>query len=248
MILSEKNIQEIEQKPLPDAIRYVAELFPGKVVFSSSLGQEDQLLTDAIFRHEIGVDIFTIDTGRLFSETYELLEKTTARYRKPVKVYFPESQDVEAFVNEHGVNGFYESIENRKACCYARKVVPLNRALAGAAVWITGLRAGQSENRSAMPIIEWSEERQLYKFNPLINWSYDAMINYLKEFNVPYNTLHDQGFISIGCAPCTRAIEPGEDARAGRWWWETSHKECGLHGTSTSIKLPSLINNNPAKI
>lgn len=235
-MLSQELIQEIERSSLPEAVSLVADLFPGKVVFSSSLGQEDQVLTDIIFKNNLPVKIFTIDTGRLFNETYELLDKTTARYKKQVQVYFPEAADVETFVATKGINSFYESVDNRKECCFIRKVKPLNRALAGAQVWITGLRAEQSENRKDMPIIEWDENRQLYKFNPLINWTYNEVLDYIKEFNVPYNTLHDKGFISIGCAPCTRAIEPGEDARAGRWWWEASHKECGLHVPTTMTK------------
>jgi phosphoadenosine phosphosulfate reductase len=228
-MLSNEQIQQVEESTLPGAIRLVAGWFPGHVVFSSSLGQEDQVLTDVIATNNIPVEIFTLDTGRLFYETYELIEKTNARYNIKLKIYFPESGDVEAFVTEKGMNSFYESVENRKECCRIRKVQPLNRALRGAKVWITGLRAGQSDNRKDMPMIEWDEQRQLYKFNPLINWSYEEMIAYIKEQQVPYNTLHDKGFTSIGCAPCTRAVEPGEDARAGRWWWEASHKECGLH-------------------
>jgi phosphoadenosine phosphosulfate reductase len=235
-MLTQELIQEIESSSLPEAVSLVADLFPGKVVFSSSLGQEDQVLTDIIFKNNLPVKIFTIDTGRLFNETYELLDKTTARYKKQVQVYFPEAADVESFVATKGINSFYESVDNRKGCCYIRKVKPLNRALEGAHVWITGLRAEQSENRKDMPIIEWDENRQLYKFNPLIHWTYNEVLDYIKEFNVPYNTLHDKGFISIGCAPCTRAIEPGEDARAGRWWWEASHKECGLHVPATMTK------------
>jgi len=230
-MLSKEQIQEIENSSLPEAIRLVTALFPGEVVFSSSLGQEDQVLADVVFKNNLPVKIFTIDTGRLFNETYELLDRTTARYKKPIQVYFPEADDVETFVAEKGINSFYESVDNRKQCCYIRKVIPLNRALKGAKVWITGLRAEQSNNRQQMPMVEWAEDKQLYKFNPLINWSYDEMISYINEHNVPYNRLHDKGFISIGCAPCTRAIEPGEDARAGRWWWEASQKECGLHET-----------------
>jgi phosphoadenosine phosphosulfate reductase len=230
-MLSQEQIQEIESGALPGAIKRVTELFPGAVVFSSSLGQEDQVLTDIIFKNNLPVKIFTIDTGRLFNETYELLDRTTARYKKPVHVYFPEAADVEEFVALKGINSFYESVDNRKECCHIRKVKPLNRALKGAKVWITGLRAEQSNNRQNMTMIEWSEEKQLYKFNPLINWTYDEVLDHIKEFNVPYNPLHDRGFLSIGCAPCTRAIEPGEDTRAGRWWWETSQKECGLHAT-----------------
>lgn len=228
-MLNETLIQEIEGSSLPEAMKLVAGLFPGETVFSSSLGQEDQVITDIIFRNNLPIKVFTLDTGRLFNEAYELLERTTARYKKSLEIYFPEAIDVEEFVASKGINGFYESVENRKSCCYIRKVKPLNRALKGARVWITGLRAQQSDNRKDMKMIEWDEDRQLYKFNPLINWSYDELMDYIRQYNVPYNPLHDKGFISIGCAPCTRAIEPGEDPRAGRWWWETSHKECGLH-------------------
>ena len=230
-MLAKETIQQIEEASLAGGLAIIASQFPGKVVFSSSLGQEDQVITDAICKNNIDIKIFTIDTGRLFSETYELIDKTVARYKQPVHIYFPECTDVEEFVTAKGVNSFYESPENRKECCYIRKVKPLNRALTGAKVWITGLRAEQSVNRKDMPVIEWDENKQLYKFNPLINWSYNDVLDYIKEFNVPYSSLHDKGFLSIGCAPCTRAIEPGEDARAGRWWWETSQKECGLHQT-----------------
>lgn len=242
-MLNQEQIKKIESSSVTEAIRLVTEWFPHEVFFSSSLGQEDQVLTDIIFKNDLPVKIFTIDTGRLFNETYELLDRTVARYKKPVHVYFPDAQDVEEFVAEKGINSFYESVDNRKQCCHIRKVKPLSRALKGAKVWITGLRAGQSANRHDMPMIEWSEEKQLYKFNPLINWTYDEMIDYIKKYNVPYNSLHDKGFISIGCAPCTRAVEPGEDARAGRWWWETSQKECGLHSDSV-IKVNSKENSS----
>lgn len=229
MILSKSDISKLEQVSLQESLKLIEDLFPRQVVFSSSLGQEDQVITDAIFRNNIPVTVFTIDTGRLFNETYELLDKTIARYKQPVKVYFPDAADVEAFVLQKGINSFYESVDNRKECCHIRKVKPLNRALAGAKVWVTGLRSEQSVNRNQMPMIEWDEGRQLYKFNPLINWTYAEVLEYLNLNNVPYNSLHDKGFISIGCAPCTRAIGHGEDARAGRWWWESSQKECGLH-------------------
>jgi phosphoadenosine phosphosulfate reductase len=234
-VLTREQIQQLEELSLPEAIAFIATSFPGKTVFSSSLGQEDQVLTDVIFRNQLPVKVFTIDTGRLFNETYELLERIEARYKNKVQVYFPEATDVEEFVTSKGINGFYESVDNRKSCCNVRKVKPLNRALQGAGVWITGLRSEQSGNRQHMPMIEWMEDRQLYKFNPLINWSFDEMIAYINQYNVPYSPLHDKGFISIGCAPCTRAIEPGEDARAGRWWWETSHKECGLHSSVANV-------------
>jgi len=236
MTLDKSLVQQIESQSLPEALKTVADLFPGKVIFSSSMGQEDQVITDAIFKNKIPIKIFTLDTGRLFNETYELLERTMARYKQTIHVFFPDATDVENFVNTKGLNSFYESVENRKECCNIRKVKPLNRALQGAKVWITGLRSEQSESRKDLPMIEWSEEKQLFKFNPLINWHYDQVLFYLKEFNVPYNYLHDKGFISIGCAPCTRAIEPGEDPRAGRWWWETSQKECGLHVSEEKVK------------
>lgn len=232
MQLTGEQIAKISSLSPAEGIAEVCALFPGKVVFSSSLGQEDQVLSDIIFRNSLPVKVFTIDTGRLFPEVYDLIDRTEARYKNRINVFFPDASAVEKFVTSHGVNGFYESVENRKACCHVRKVEPLGRALAGASVWITGLRAGQSDNRKNMPVLEWDEAKQLYKFNPLINWSLDEVLGYIDRFNVPYNPLHDKGFVSIGCAPCTRAIEPGEDSRAGRWWWETSHKECGLHAAT----------------
>jgi phosphoadenosine phosphosulfate reductase len=231
--LDKNDIKKIEAASLSEGLEIVSNLFPERVVFSSSLGQEDQVITDAIFRNDLPIKIFTLDTGRLFNETYELLEKTIARYKRNIQVYFPDAKDVEQFVSKKGVNSFYESAENRRECCNIRKVKPLNRALKGADVWITGLRSEQSDTRKGMPMIEWLEDRQLYKFNPLLHWSYADVLDYIKKFYVPYNPLHDKGFISIGCAPCTRAIEPGEDPRAGRWWWETSKKECGLHLQAT---------------
>ena len=215
--------------PIEEALRITAQLFPQKVRFSSSLGQEDQVLTDIIARHNIDINIFTIDTGRLFNETYETLEKTVARYKIKVDVYFPQADAVQQMVGEQGINLFYDSVAARQTCCNVRKVEPLNRALSGAAVWLTGLRSGQNDHRKSIPVVEWLADKQIYKINPLLHWSYEEVLQYLEKHNTPYNRLHDQGFISIGCAPCTRAIEPGEDPRAGRWWWEASHKECGLH-------------------
>ncbi len=214
---------------IEETLAYFSQLFPGAVKFSSSLGQEDQVLTDIIGRNKLDVEIFTIDTGRLFPETYDLLERTGYRYNINIKTYFPQAEAVQEFVNTEGINGFYHSVENRISCCGIRKVEPLNRALQGCKIWVTGIRGEQSENRSNMPLVEWNEAKQLYKFNPLLHWSYDEVLDYIKKNHVPYNKLHDQGFISIGCAPCTRAIEPGENPRAGRWWWEASKKECGLH-------------------
>jgi phosphoadenosine phosphosulfate reductase len=225
-----EQLQDIFEKlSVEEALNQTTQLFPGSVKFSSSLGHEDQVLTDIISRHKIPVNIFTIDTGRLFNETYETLEKTRARYKINIDVFFPQSEAVQKMVNEHGVNLFYDSVDNRQTCCNIRKVEPLNRALKDAKVWITGLRASQTEHRKQVPVVEWLEDKKIYKINPLLHWSFDDILNYIKAFSVPYNLLHDKGFVSIGCAPCTRAIEEGEDPRAGRWWWEVSQKECGLH-------------------
>ncbi len=228
-MISTEDADTLKQLPAEDGLKFISALFPEAAVFSTSLGQEDQVLTDMIFRNRLPVQVFTLDTGRLFSEHYDLLSQNNSRYGIRTKVYFPEASDVENFVNDKGVNAFYHSVENRKACCFIRKVKPLNRALQGAKVWITGLRSEQSENREGMPVIEWDEERQLYKYNPLIDWNYRQVLEYLEQYKVQQLPLHKKGFISVGCQPCTRAITEGENPRAGRWWWESSHKECGLH-------------------
>lgn len=212
-----------------EGLALIADLFSGKVVFSTSLGQEDQVITQLIASQNLPIQIFSLDTGRLFPETLELLARTESKYKTRIMVYYPERESVEHLVTDIGINGFYESVENRKSCCYVRKVEPLKRALAGNEVWVTGLRAEQSANRNSMKRIEWDEANQILKYNPLLDWSFDQMIAYIEEYKIPYNPLHDKGYISIGCAPCTRAILPGEDPRAGRWWWENSKKECGLH-------------------
>lgn len=214
---------------IEEALQKTADLFPGRIKFSSSLGQEDQVLTDIIARNQIPINIFTLDTGRLFHEAYETLDITMARYNINIDVYFPQAESVQQMVKERGINLFYDSIENRQTCCGVRKVEPLNRALQNTSVWITGLRAAQNDHRKSVSVVEWLGEKQMYKINPLLNYSFDEILAYISEHAVPYNPLHNKGFVSIGCAPCTRAIEPGEDARAGRWWWEQSHKECGLH-------------------
>ncbi|WP_317194952.1 phosphoadenylyl-sulfate reductase [Litoribacter ruber] len=212
-----------------DGLREVASLFPQGVVFSTSLGQEDQVLTHLIAKENLPIHIFTLDTGRLFPETLDLLARTEAKYGNKIQVYYPESRDLESLVAQQGINGFYASPENRKSCCYARKVAPLKRALKGQKVWVTGLRATQNQNRGQMNKIEWDESNQIIKYNPLLDWSFEEVLTFIEAHKVPYNPLHDKGFISIGCAPCTRAIGPDEDPRAGRWWWESSSKECGLH-------------------
>jgi phosphoadenosine phosphosulfate reductase len=215
---------------LPERMQQIATLFIGKkIVFSTSFGQEDQAITHAIASQKLAIEIFTLDTGRQFQESYELIDLTVKKLGFDLKTYFPQTAAVEKLVETKGFNSFYTSVENRKECCFIRKIEPLNRALQGADVWITGLRAEQSENRADMPMIEWDAQKNLYKINPLIDWSFEALENYLAEFKVPQNPLHKKGFISIGCAPCTRAIAEGEHPRAGRWWWENSQKECGLH-------------------
>jgi len=228
-MISTEDADTLKQLSVEDGLKFISEKFSDGVVFSTSLGQEDQVITDIIFSQKLPIKVFTLDTGRLFYEHYDLLSKNNSRYKTKTEVYFPESSDVEKYVNEKGINAFYHSVENRKECCFIRKVKPLNRALEGAKVWITGLRSEQSENRENMPIIEWDEDRKLYKYNPLIHWSYQEVIDYLDQHKIQELSLHKKGFISVGCQPCTRAIEEGENPRAGRWWWESSHKECGLH-------------------
>jgi phosphoadenosine phosphosulfate reductase len=211
-------------------MRFCASEFHSKTILSSSMGGEDQLLTHIIATEKIPVTIMTLDTGRLFAETYSLIDRTREKYGVIIHVYFPDAARVEAMVDSKGVNLFYESLENRKLCCHVRKVEPLRRALQGQECWITGLRRDQSAFRSETQCFEWDEEYQILKVNPLLNFTEDEVWQFIRQNNVPYNALHDKNFKSIGCAPCTRAVKPGEDARAGRWWWEkANHKECGLH-------------------
>lgn len=220
-----------ENRSLEDKIKQISDAVQGKIVFSTSFGIEDQVISHAIFAQKIkNIEVFTLDTGRLFPETYAVWDKTQLQYNEKIKAYYPEASTLENFVTANGINAFYNSVDLRKECCFIRKVAPLNRALSGATIWITGLRAEQSNNRNSVQEIEWDEEKQLYKFNPLLHWTTEEVVAYLTENAVPFNTLHHQGFVSIGCAPCTKAIQPGEDFRAGRWWWEDqSKKECGLH-------------------
>ena len=200
------------------------------VAFANSLGTEDMVLMDLITKNAPSIEIFSIDTGRLPAETYDLIERATKHYRRKIVVYFPEQSAVENYVRINGINGFRDSVAQWQDCCHARKVEPLRRALKGKAAWITGLRHEQAVTRKNLRASEFDEANGLQKYNPLIEWNEDDVWDYINEFDVPYNALHDQGYPSIGCAPCTRAIEPGEDVRAGRWWWESAeHKECGLH-------------------
>lgn len=198
--------------------------------FANSLGAEDMVLTDLIVREKLAIESFSLDTGRLPQQTYELIAKVQQHYGLKLKLYYPRHELIEAYTREHGINAFYESVELRKACCHARKVEPLRRALAGKRAWITGMRAQQSATRQDLPVQTYDESNGLEKFNPLADWSEKEVWTYLKQHRVPYNALHDQGYPSIGCAPCTRAITPGEDVRSGRWWWENPEsRECGLH-------------------
>jgi len=211
-------------------IKLLTEQFPGQVTFSSSFSYEDQVIAHEILHNQLPVSIFTLDTGRLFAETYSVWNNTNEKYQANITAYYPDYKLLETFVTEKGPNAFYESVENRKQCCFIRKVEPLKRALAGNAIWITGLRAEHSPDRHDLSIIEWDETNQIIKYNPILHWTTEQVKKYIDDNNVPYNPLHDRGFVSIGCAPCTRAIRPGEDFRAGRWWWEdAAKKECGLH-------------------
>jgi len=204
--------------------------FPGKCIFASSLGAEDQVLTDIIAKNYPEIRIFTLDTGRLFQETYDLIHITEQKYNKKIEIFFPDASLVQDMVNSKGINLFYESQANRKECCHIRKIEPLKRALGGMKVWITGLRKSQSASRSDIELLDWDHEYSLIKVNPLLNWTEPEVWTYIRSHKVPYNTLHDSGYPSIGCLPCTRAVLPGEDIRAGRWWWEDeSNRECGLH-------------------
>lgn len=213
-----------------EALLLLTSRFPDKVTFSTSFSVEDQVIAHHILASNLPVSIFTLDTGRLFAETYSVWSATNDKYGTKVKAYYPDRLLLERYLHEKGPNAFYESVANRKECCYIRKVEPLKRALAGQAVWVTGLRAEHSPERGEHQVIEFDEGNQVVKYNPLLQWDTAAVREYIDRYDIPYNPLHDKGFVSIGCAPCTRAVRPGEDLRAGRWWWEdNSKKECGLH-------------------
>ncbi len=230
VLLQEEIVKNVSALTAEAAIVYLANNFAGKVVFSTSFGIEDQVVTAMIAAEKASIDIFTLDTGRMFAETYSTWSRTIEKYAVKIFAYYPEEKTLQEFVTTHGPNSFYEAVELRKQCCFLRKVVPLKKALANYSIWITGIRAAQSNNRDDMPIVEWDEVNRIIKFHPLLHWSFEDVTAYVKKYEVPYNPLHDKGFVSIGCAPCTRAIKAGEDFRAGRWWWEdNSKKECGLH-------------------
>ena len=220
-ILSEKSAEDI--------LTALSEKLSSDVVFASSLGAEDQVIFDMISRLGLDIPVFTLDTGRLFQETYDLISATEKKYNKKIEIIFPKHEAVEEMVNQDGINSFYESAELRKKCCHVRKLEPLSRALAPYSAWICGLRRDQAETRSEVKVIDLDENGKV-KVNPLIDWTEEDVWNYIKKYKVPYNKLHDKGFLSIGCACCTRAVAPGAHVRSGRWWWEKpEQKECGLH-------------------
>ncbi|NVO32297.1 phosphoadenylyl-sulfate reductase [Hymenobacter lapidiphilus] len=221
-----------------ETLTLLAEHFPGTASFSTSFGLEDQIITHFIFENDLPIRVFTLDTGRNFQETYATWNKTLLRYAKPIEVFAPQAASVEQLLLAKGPNSFYESIENRKQCCHIRKLEPLGRALAGQKIWVTGIRAEQSANRQIMYPAEWDAAHQLIKVHPVFDWTWEQCHDVAQQHGIPVNPLHQQGFVSIGCAPCTRAIRPGEDFRAGRWWWEDQvAKECGLHATAPSQGL-----------
>jgi phosphoadenosine phosphosulfate reductase len=223
-------LADLKGRSIKDALLYLTEKHPGQVTFSTSFSFEDQLIAHEILSNKLPISIFTLDTGRLFAETYSVWSSTNERYNTTIKGYYPNHAALEDFVHEKGPNSFYESVDNRKQCCHIRKVEPLKRALSGNAVWVTGLRAEHSPERSDLLPFEWDASNNIIKYHPLLDWSTEQVRAQIRIHNIPYNPLHDKGFISIGCAPCTRAIKAGEDFRAGRWWWEDSNKkECGLH-------------------
>ncbi len=213
-----------------DGLAYFSNLFPNKVTFSSSFSEEDQVITHTILDKRLNIEIFTLDTGRIFPETYSVWSRTNERYNTTIRAYFPNDASIEKYVNKKGPNAFYNSVADRKACCFIRKVEPLHRALKGKSIWVTGLRTEHSPERKNLEVVEWDEANSIIKYNPLLHFTTETVKEIIKKNSIPYNSLHDKGFVSIGCAPCTRAIVAGEDFRAGRWWWEdSSKKECGLH-------------------
>ena len=224
------NNFKTQSEKILEKLKFYAEKYSNQVSFSTSFGIEDQVIAHLIFSNNLPIRVFTLDTGRNFQETYSTWNKTLEHYENKIEVFYPNTETVQKLMTEKGPNSFYDSVENRKECCFIRKVEPLKRALENQKIWITGIRAEQSANRQNMSDTEWDEVHQLTKFHPLFDWSFEEVKSFVQKNNIPYNTLHDKGFVSIGCAPCTRAIKQGEDFRAGRWWWEdTGKKECGLH-------------------
>ncbi len=228
------NLKELKNlllnKPVSESLALLAQHYGEKIIFTTSFGIEDQVLTHIICENDIPIEIATLDTGRLFPETYDLFSRTMMKYRRNIKVYFPDYLSVEKMVTEKGPFSFYDSKENRIECCKVRKVEPLKRALRGKTCWISGIRADQSDNRLSMDSLEWDDEKRIVKYHPLFAWTLHDVESFLKENEVPFSSLHNKGYLSIGCQPCTRAVKKGQDFRAGRWWWEKDgQKECGCH-------------------
>jgi phosphoadenosine phosphosulfate reductase len=233
-VLAEGKLRELAarfpQLDLAQRVGLIRSELDGRIVFTTSFGIEDQAIAHAIFTQDLDIDVVTLDTGRLFPENYELWAQTEHRYGRRIRALYPRREGLEALVARDGVNGFKDSIEARHSCCAIRKIEPLGRALANAAAWITGLRADQSCNRASAAFVSIEPRYRLIKLNPLLDWSREHVAAYVRDRDVPINMLHSRGFVSIGCAPCTRAVAPGEPERAGRWWWERDEKkECGLH-------------------
>ncbi len=229
-----EKIKELNKRfyksPAEEVLKFFIKEYKGRIALSSSLGAEDQVLTDMTAAIDKSLRVFTLDTGRMFPENYDLIDRTSKKYKIEIESYFPDAAQVEDMVRTKGHNLFYESIENRELCCKIRKLEPLKRAFKGLDIWICGLRADQSVTRINTKLLEWDEQNGLLKLNPLYGWTHEQVWDYIKKHDVPYNPLHDKGFLSIGCQPCTRAVKEGEDIRAGRWWWEQPEsKECGLH-------------------
>lgn len=230
----QKQIQEWNEKygkaPAEESLAFFTEVFGDKICLSSSMGIEDQVLIHMLASIRPGFRIFTLDTGRMFPETYDLIDKTNKKYNINIEIYFPDYRKVQQMVREKGINLFYDSVENRKLCCSLRKLEPLSRALQGMQAWITGIRKDQTIDRFDTSLVEWDDKNNLIKINPLFRWTEKMVWEYIRSNTIPYNDLFDKGYRSIGCQPCTRAVGAGEDPRAGRWWWEDEgHKECGLH-------------------
>ncbi len=229
-------LAELPAGPPEAVLAAVAARYSGRIAFASSMGLEDQALTAMIAASGLDIPIFTLDTGRLFPETYDLIDRTSKRYGVQIQTYFPAAAEVEKMVNRDGVNLFRDSIEARKRCCEIRKIFPMRRAQLELDAWICGLRTGQGATRQKVEIVEWDSLADMVKINPLATWDEAAVWEYVRAHDVPYNPLHDAGFPSIGCAPCTRAVPEGEDARSGRWWWESAdHRECGLHHRTSHV-------------
>ncbi len=223
-------LERVKDLPAENVLSYAARHFQGKLAFATSLGLEDQVITHMIHSQGLPIPIFTLDTGRLPEETYQTLAATEERFGLRIEVLFPDAADVERMVAEHGINLFRDSVQSRKLCCRVRKVLPLRRRLAGLGAWITGLRRQQAVTRDDLAAVQWDAANGLLKISPLADWTTEQVWQYVREHHVPYNKLHDDGYPSLGCAPCTRAVAGGENLRAGRWWWEQpEHKECGLH-------------------